>query len=206
MHPNPAFRKTADAENLAFARDIGFGTLCTNNDPAPLISHIPFVVSPDGSKADFHLVRSNPIARALDNTQPAVLAVTGPNGYISPDWYGFADQVPTWNYIAVHIRGHLSVRPQDTLPDHLAELSARFENELDPKPAWTIDKMSDDALQKMMRMIVPCRLTIETIDGTWKLNQNKPDSARLSAAENVSDGIGQSLDQLSQHMRNPPAI
>jgi transcriptional regulator len=42
--------------------------------------------------------------------------------------------------------------------------------------------MSDGTMDRMMRMILPFRLIIDTIDGTWKLNQNKPAEARLAAA------------------------
>jgi transcriptional regulator len=34
----------------------------------------------------------------------------------------------------------------------------------------------------MMRMILPFRLEIASVDGTWKLNQNKPVEARQAAA------------------------
>ena len=95
MHPNPAFRKESDTRNLTFARARGFGLLGVNDDAGPLLSHVPFLLNDDGSTADLHLVRSNPIARREDG--PAVLAVTGPDGYVSPDWYGVEDQVPTWN-------------------------------------------------------------------------------------------------------------
>ena len=64
MHPNPAFRKETEAQNLAFARSRGFGTLAINAGDGPLLSHIPYLVSDDETHADLHLVRSNPIARA----------------------------------------------------------------------------------------------------------------------------------------------
>ena len=103
MHPNPTFRQTSDDRNIAFVRDRGFGTLAINAEGGPLLSHVPFLVSGDARTVDLHLVRSNPILRLLDTE--AVLSVTGPDGYVSPDWYGVADQVPTWNYVAVHLRG-----------------------------------------------------------------------------------------------------
>jgi transcriptional regulator len=71
-----------------------------------MISHVPFVLNANGTEAELHLVRSNPIARAVTGPTQAVLAVTGPDGYVSPDWYDTPDQVPTWNYVAVHLRGH----------------------------------------------------------------------------------------------------
>ena len=113
-----------------------------------------------------------------------MLAVSGPDAYVSPDWYaGMPDQVPTWNYVAVHLRGTLRLRPEETLRAHLDALSARFEEALRPKPPWRTTKVAPERLAAMMLAIVPIELAIETVDGTWKFNQNKPREVRLSAAE-----------------------
>lgn len=186
MHPNPAFRTTPEARNLEFARDRGFGVLVVAG-AAPLISHIPVLISKDGARAEFHLVRSNPIAR-LKGRHGATLIFTGPEGYVSPDWYGLEDQVPTWNYVAVHLSGQMEIRPESKLDDLLARQSAAFEARLAPKPPWTMDKMTPDARRRMQRMIVPARLKIEMVEGTWKLNQNKPAEARAAAAEAIRPG------------------
>lgn len=182
MHPNPAFRKTAAEANLAFARSRGFGTLTVNGPDGPLAAHVPFLIAEDAATAELHLARSNPIARSALPT-PALLVVGGPDAYISPDWYGLPDQVPTWNYVAVHLRGELAPLPPEALRAQVDALSARFEAGLAPKPVWTSAKMAEEAMARMMRMIVPFRLRLSGIDGTWKLNQNKPVDARLAAAD-----------------------
>lgn len=186
MHPNPAFRQTPAAESLAFARHRGFGTLCINADSGPLLAHVPFLVTQtDGLCALIHLARSNPIARAALPT-PAVIAVTGPESYISPDWYGAEDQVPTWNYVAVHLRGRLEPLPPETLRPMVDDLSALNEARLLPKTPWTSDKMSDGSMERMLRMILPFRLVIETVDGTWKLGQNKTPEQRAGAVAGLT--------------------
>ena len=190
MHPNPAFRETAPDANAAFARARGFGILAVNGADGPLAAHVPFLLSADAAMADLHLARSNPIARA-DLPAPALIAVSGPDGYISPDWYGLVDQVPTWNYVAVHLRGTLVRLPDEALRDHADALSARFEADLGPKPPWRSSKMADGVMERMMRMIVPFRLTLTGIDGTWKLNQNKPAAAREAAAGALAATAGE---------------
>ncbi len=205
MHPNPVFRKTEKAQNLAFARDRSFGVLSINADGGPLIAHIPFQLSKDGSYLEAHLVRSNPIARALKEPQKAVIAVSGGDGYISPDWYGADDQVPTWNYVAVHLRGILRLQPDAELGGVLERLSEAMEARLTPKPIWKMDKVSTDALSKMMRQIVPIAMDIDDVDGTWKLAQNKPDAARLGAADALAEtGFGAEYGVIAQLMKNPP--
>lgn len=200
MHPNPAYRAEDKARHIEFARDRAFGVLAISGDGAPLISHVPFLLSEDGAVADLHLVRSNPIVRVLHGPKEVRIAVQGPDGYVSPDWYGVEDQVPTWNYVAVHLTGRLELRPQDELRDLLDRQSAFYEKRLLPKAPWVTGKMSDDALARMMRMIVPCRMQVEDIQGTWKLGQNKPDNVRIAAADQVASGFGHETGQLAALM------
>ena len=181
MHPNPAFRQVSAEESLAFARHRGFGTLSVNGETGPIMAHVPFVVTESGGlSALIHLARSNAIARS-GLPAPAVLAVMGPESYISPDWYGAEDQVPTWNYVAVHLRGRLEPLPPETLRPMADDLSAMFEARLLPKKPWTSAKMSDEAMVRMLRMILPFRLVIETVESTWKLGQNKTPEQRAGA-------------------------
>ncbi len=189
MHPNPAFRQTPAERNLAFAREQGFGVLIVSVAAGPLAAHVPFLLSPNGAFAECHLARSNPIAR-LTLPSSALMIVAGPDAYISPDWYGtpgqIPDQVPTWNYIAVHLRGRLEALPEAALEPHLDALSAEHEGRLSPKRPWTKAKMSPPAMPRMMRAILPFRLTIETVEGTWKLSQNKPAEVRIRVGEVLS--------------------
>lgn len=204
MHPNPLFRKTTDARAIAFLRDRAFGQITTLGPDGLLAAHVPVLLSDDALTLDLHLVRSNPIARALSKPQDVLLAVTGPDGYVSPDWYNVDDQVPTWNYVAVHIRGKLEKLDQDIMRDVLDRQTAGFEGRL-PKAPWKTAKMTPEVLEKMMRQIVPCRLTISDIQSTYKLSQNKPDDVRLRAADAMAQsGTGMETCTLAALMRDPP--
>jgi transcriptional regulator len=191
MHPNPAFRQEPRDRNLAFARARGFGILSVNGPEGPLAAHVPFLLSDDASFAELHLARSNPIARA-GLPASALLAVAGPDTYISPDWYGphleVPDQVPTWNYVAVHLRGVLEPLPGEALRPHVDGLSAEHEGRITGKAPWTSAKMTEGAMDRMLRMILPFRLKIVSVDGTWKLNQNKPAEIRARAAGALAAG------------------
>lgn len=191
MHPNPAFRQEPLDRNLAFARARGFGILSVNGPEGPLAAHVPFLLNDDASGAELHLARSNPIARA-GLPAPALIAVAGPDAYISPDWYGphdqVPDQVPTWNYVAVHLRGTLEPLPEDALRPHVDALSAEHESRIAGKRPWTSAKMTEGAMPRMMRMILPFRFHVTSVEGTWKLNQNKTPEIRARAAKALSQG------------------
>ena len=206
MHPNPAFRQDPREKNLAFARERGFGLLTINGPDGPLAAHIPFLLNADASFAELHLARSNPIARA-PLPAPALIAISGPDAYISPDWYGphaeVPDQVPTWNYVAVHLRGVLEPLPDDALHPHVDALSAEHEGRIEGKRPWTSAKMTEGAMPRMLRMILPFRFRVTSVDGTWKLNQNKPPEIRARAATALSKG-GASAQVIAALMRDLP--
>jgi transcriptional regulator len=191
MHPNPAFRQTSRDRNIAFARSRGFGILTINGPEGPLAAHVPFLLGKDAAEAELHLARSNPIARATLPT-PALIAISGPDAYVSPDWYGphelVPDQVPTWNYVAVHLRGVLEALPDEALRPQADALSAEHEGRITGKRPWTSAKMSEGAMPRMMRMILPFRFRVLSVDGTWKLNQNKSAEIRARAASALAGG------------------
>ena len=202
MHPNAHFRNTDQAEALAFAADQGFGMLMLPSVGLHA-SHIPFVLSDDATALDMHLVRSNPMARTLASNgmqAPALLVVQGPHAYISPDWYTVDDQVPTWNYVAVHLTGRLVALGDDALRVSIDRLSAAFENKIAAqtgKTPWVSEKMSPDTLAGMMKAIRPFRFEIEAIDSTYKLSQNKPAIAVEGAMTGLKNSqVGSQLDQL----------
>nr|WP_306267450.1 FMN-binding negative transcriptional regulator [Pararhizobium sp. IMCC3301] len=188
IHPNQAFRKTPQDLLVAFARQRSFGSLALSYENGPLISHIPFQLSQDGTYLEAHPVRSNPMLQLLDEAADAVIATTGPDGYISPDWYGVDNQVPIWNHVAVHICGKLRKLDESELRGILERLSASMEARLAPKPPWTIDKMDAEIFQRMQRQIVSIAMTVDSIQGTFKLSQNKPDAIRSAAADGVRNG------------------
>jgi len=201
MHPNPVFRSNDQAIALAAAGERGFGVLTVTGPAGILASHLPFVV--EGTTVDCHVPRSNPIGRLLrDGPLDALLIVSGPDAYITTDWYEAEETLPTWNYVAVHIRGTLAIRPQVELTGHLEQLVAINEARLAPKPPWTVDKNDAEATARLMRMLLPLRMTIGSVDSTWKLSQNRPAEQRLAAAAHVEHSdIGQGPADIARLMR-----
>ena len=85
--------------------------------------------------------------------------------------------------------------------DMLDRQSAAYEARLAPKPPWTTAKMTPEVLTRMIRQILPFRLHIAEVSGTWKLNQNKTAEARQSAADQITSGLGSELEMLRELMR-----
>jgi transcriptional regulator len=187
MHPTAAFRQQPEAEARALAAARGFGVLTASGPEAPLAAHLPFLLEGDGAEA--HPVRSNPLARALrDGALPALLVVSGADGHVSPGWYGTEDRVPTWNHLAVHLRGSLALLPETDVRAHLDRLSARFDAALLPKRPSAAGKMTPETLERMMRSIVPCEVRAERVGSTAKLDQNRTPAGRAGAATIAASG------------------
>jgi transcriptional regulator len=177
MYTPPMF-KPDRAASLAFAEARGFGTVCAWDGKRPIASLLPFYLTStdDGTpQAAFHVARHNPLVNLADGTSSWLMAVTGADAYVSPDWYASPDQVPTWLYQAVHLTGPVRKQSDSELGPHLDALSAKFENWLAPKPPWTSSKMTAGRLDAMKKAIVGLVMTIEEIEGSFKLNQHKSD-------------------------------
>ena len=202
MHPNPSFRTVDEARALADAQARGFGILTVQGPDGILASHVPVLI--EETRIAAHLVRSNPIARLL-NKGPveALFMVSGPDGYISSDWYGAPELVPTWNYVAIHIRGELRALATAELRPHLEALSAFNEGKLAPKKPWTMDKMDPEAAERMMRMLLPVEMDLRDIASTYKLGQNRGEAARNNAAGALEvSSVGQETAALADLMRD----
>ena len=177
MYTPPMF-KSDRAASLAFAQARGFGTVCAWDGAKPVASSLPFYLdyADDGTPlAAFHVARHNALAGLADGTASWLMAVNGADAYVSPDWYASPDQVPTWLYQAVHLTGTVRKLSGDELGRHLDALSARFENWLAPKPPWLSTKMTAGRLDAMKKAIVGLIMTVEEIEGSFKLNQHKSD-------------------------------
>jgi transcriptional regulator len=84
-----------------------------------------------------------------------------------------ADQVPTWNYVAVECEGPVRRLDHDELIELLTDLSTRNEARIEGVP-WTMDKVSDKAMAGLTGAIVGFEMTVAEQRATFKLSQNKP--------------------------------
>jgi transcriptional regulator len=173
---------------LVSARGLALIVGASNGGPA--VAHAPVLLA--GESLRFHLSAANVLCRVLRDNSRAVAVVTGPDAYVSPDWYAAADQVPTWNYVSVEAEGPVRVMEQTETVTLLDDLAAHFEAGLAPKAAWTRAKMTPARFDAMLSAIVGYEMRVERLAGVSKLSQNKPadEVARVAArlAERPDEG------------------
>jgi transcriptional regulator len=209
MYTPPMFKPDRGA-SLGFAQARGFGTVCAWDGIRPIASLVPFIVTSanDGTPlAAFHVARGNPLAGLADGNSTWLLAVNGADAYVSPDWYASPDQVPTWLYQTVHLTGRVRKQSDSELGPHLDALSAKFENWLAPKPPWTSSKMTAARLEAMKKAIVGLVMTVEKVEGSFKLNQHKSDvdhaavaSALMQSHDEAARTIAKEMVALRPHL------
>ncbi|MEJ0077154.1 MAG: FMN-binding negative transcriptional regulator [Alphaproteobacteria bacterium] len=184
MYVHPAF-KVHPAAALAFAAARGFGTVVACDVGRPVAAHLPFrLIEQDGKvpKLEFHVARANPLGSIAEKGGTWLVAVQGHDAYVSPDWYASAEQVPTWLYESVHLSGPVRVIPGEHTRPHTEALSAKFEGWIDGKQPWLIDKVSDKRREMLLKGIVAVEMTVETVEGNFKLNQHKADEDHVAVA------------------------
>jgi len=202
MYTPPMF-KPERAASLAFAEARGFGTITAWDGRKPVASSLPFYLAyaDDGTpRAAFHVARNNPLLKLADGKSHWLMAVTGADTYVSADWYVSPDQVPTWLYQAVHLTGTVRMLSDSELGPHLDALSAKFEHWLAPKPPWLVSKVTAGRLDMLKTAIVGLVMTVDEVEGSFKLNQHKSDadyaaiaSALLQRPDEATQTIGKEM-------------
>lgn len=184
----PSAFKVHHAVALKFAAMRGFGLVIACEGGRPAASLLPFLVTDaDGEipRVHFHVGRSNPLAALAEKGGPWLIAVAGDDAYVSPDWYATADQVPTWLYEAVQLGGPVRIMPACHTANHLDRLAAHFEAWQAPKPPWTAERVSRGRRDLLMKAIVAIEMTVETVEGSFKLNQTKSDADHIAVVREL---------------------
>jgi transcriptional regulator len=115
-----------------------------------------------------------------------VLAIfPGPHAYVSPRWYTQMN-VPTWNYVAVHVYGTLTVIEGEELRAALSRLVDNYEQHL-PRPVH-IDEIGEKQVAAEMRGIVGFRILIGEIQAAYKLSQNRDEKSYHEVIRQLGEG------------------
>jgi transcriptional regulator len=192
MYVPPHFAETDPARCHDFIERHSFGLLVSEVDGAPFATHLPFLLDrgagPRGTLVG-HLARANPQWRELSRQTPLVV-FGGPHAYVSPAWYEAENVVPTWNYVAVHAYGPVQlVEESGELFDIVRRTVERYEGSR-PRP-WSLGEPSAFT-ERMLAQIVGFRISIERLEGKWKLSQNHPPERREKVIAALSERGGES--------------
>ncbi|MBN8713939.1 MAG: FMN-binding negative transcriptional regulator [Xanthomonadales bacterium] len=175
MYMPKEFRETRIEVLQDLMRASPLATVVTHGVGGFAANHLPFEVI-DATTLHTHVARGNELVQ-MDGAE-ALLVFRGPDGYISPSWYPTAHEtgreVPTWDYAVVHVHGHLQVIDDPVwLRRLLARLVKRHEANL--SHPWRMGDAPADHIEESIKAIVGVAVTVDRIEGKFKLSQNHPE-------------------------------
>jgi len=133
MYTPKHFQNHNIAEIKEFIRQNGFGILVSQGTECLLATHIPLELSADETRLIGHISRGNSQWRNIESIKEVLVIFNGPHSYISSSWYNH-ENVPTWNYIAVHVYGTIRIIEGEVLQNSLKHLVDKYEKDSE-KPA-----------------------------------------------------------------------
>lgn len=168
-----------------FIQQNSFGILLSIVDGEIHDTHVPLVLNAEGTELMGHIAKLNEQWKGWEHDPNVKVIFHGPHTYISPRYYHQEGYVPTWNYTAVSVSGKVEIiQSRDDQLALIRDLVASYESGF-PEP-WQIDEGN----QKMVNMLggVVCfRITIETIEAKFKLNQDKTEEDRQSVIRHLQE-------------------
>ena len=182
---NPPHFKQEDSHVL---RDLmaqyPLATLVTLGSQGLCATHLPLLYNPDEGPFGVlrgHMAKANPQWSDLRADVSALAIFTGPQHYISPNWYPSKAEhgkvVPTWNYVVVHARGPMRViHDAAWLRQNVSDLTAAHEAAI-PEP-WSPAAAPAGFIDNMVNAIVGIEINIASLEGKWKASQNRPEADR----------------------------
>ncbi len=202
----PTANRIDDPELIVeLMRQNPFATVVSVVEGVPVATHLPILVEPGEPMLLLgHIARANPQWKCWAANSSILVIFAGAHGYVSPRWYESRPNVPTWNYVSVHVAGKVEIIEGDEQAlAHLERMVGTFDPnlaELQP------DSMDRAFLRKLLPGIVVFRIAVDRVDAKAKLSQNKSEADQRGVREQFlasgdSDGqkmallMGRSLDK-----------
>ncbi|GGG38602.1 FMN-binding negative transcriptional regulator [Chelatococcus composti] len=202
MYQPPHFREERLEIQHALIRAHPLGLLISSGEDGLLANPVPFLLDAAAAPKGVlraHLARANRQWQALAAGQPALVVFQGVDTYITPSWYETKKEtgkvVPTWNYAIVQVRGPVRVvEDREWLRRQITALTA--EHESSRSEPWAVTDAPEDFVEAQLKGIIGIEMTIETIEGKWKVSQNRPLADRIG----VTAGLAAEADPRAAEM------
>lgn len=195
----PHYYKNEDLKEVKkFIIDNSFGILINQVDGKPWATHIPLELDSHENGKDIlvsHISKANPQWKEFEK-QPNVLCVfNGPHSYISSSWYK-EEEVPTWDYIAVHVYGKLTILDEEAVMQSLHKLVNKYEKA--SKNPISLHEMSPKTL-KQVKGVVGFKIEITDIQAAYKLSQTRPEDHASIIKELNQRGV--TSQEIARHIK-----
>jgi transcriptional regulator len=202
----PKLYQDNDAESIRrFISENGFAILVSTVEGHLWATHIPVLLSADGTKLHGHLSRANKQWKDF-NAQEVLVIFNGPHAYVSSSWYDH-ENVPTWNYVAVHVYGTIRIIEGDMLYSSLNDLVNKYEKS--SEHPVSLSAMSPEYVNREMKGVVGFEIEINRFEATRKLSQNRDDKNHESIIHHLEkreDASSKEVAALMKEDRCPRGV
>ncbi|MBF4470388.1 MULTISPECIES: FMN-binding negative transcriptional regulator [Flavobacterium] len=172
---NPDIFKNEDKDSIRkFLKENAFGLLINQTNGKLFATHIPLELDYNKNGEEIlhgHISKENPQWTAFESNDEVLAVFTGAHAYISSSWYDH-ENVPTWNYSAVHVYGKIKIIEGDEVIDSLTKLVDKYEQ--NSKCPVRVSELSKKTIMQT-RGIVAFEIKIEEIQAKNKMSQNRDD-------------------------------
>ena len=169
---------------LAYMRAYSFAAMATAGSAGLTATHLPFVVEEEGGRITLlaHMAKANPQWRDFTAGAETLVIFMQPHAYVSPRLYDSRQNVPTWNYVAVHAYG----RPL-LIEERAAkiELQKKLIRQHDAGYLTQMAELPASYLDARLAAIVSFSLAVTRIDARYKLSQDKNPAERERIAREL---------------------
>ena len=193
------FEEKDRTDVFRFIAENSFAILVTVDDGLPLATHLPLLLEKNKSGEDVlvgHISKGNNQKLSLTDDARVLCIFPGPHAYISPRWYTEMN-VPTWNYISVHVYGRVKLMEGDVLKEALSRLVNYFEQHL-PHPV-KLEDIPEKMFNDDFRGIIGFEIKVEEIQAATKLSQNRDQTSYHNIIEALHTG-DESSKQVAEAM------
>lgn len=184
-------------EDLATVHELmgrtGFVSLVTNTAGGMVATQAPVLFDATSGQHGIlrgHIARANPQWKTALTEHEALAIFVGPNGYVSPRWYAAKREhgrvVPTWNYVAVHAYGQVRFSEDRELALKIVTKLTEKQEAGSEQP-WKVSDAPAEYIDGLLKAIVAFEMTINRIDASWKLSQNRSEADRRGAMEGLKE-------------------
>jgi transcriptional regulator len=197
----PKYFKVTDMNEVKeFIQANSFGTIVTTKLGKPIATHIPleFRKICDEYFITGHMAYGNPQWRTFETCEDALVMYQGPHAYISSSWYGH-ENVPTWNYQAVHVYGKPIILEEEELKQDLIMLLEKYEKHRENPILW--DKLSPKLLESELKGIVGFKIKVQEIQAAYKLSQNRNEEDYHNIIDQLQKDENLNSHQLAETMK-----
>ncbi|AMO85593.1 Protease synthase and sporulation protein PAI 2 [Solibacillus isronensis B3W22] len=168
MYIPKQYQLTDEQRIRQIINEYSFATVVSLHQGVPTATHLPLYLSEDGKFIYGHFARAN--TQWKDILDQQVLAIfNGPHSYISSSWYETKDSVPTWNYVAVHVKGFIELmEDEEEIRLSLHHLIDKYEVS---NSSYDVNAVDSKYMNDLLKGIVPFKIRISSVEATAKLSQ-----------------------------------